>query len=71
MNNTVLLQKLIAIERSIGTADNGTLRQLVYEAEDCLLEIQKEQAQSFILHSGRGALPQFHAMPRFHLTGEI
>jgi hypothetical protein len=71
MNNTVLLQKLIAIERSIGTADNGTLRQLVYEAEDCLLQIQKERAQSFILDSGRGAIPQFHSMPRFHLTGEI
>ena len=65
MNNTVLLQKLIAIERSIGTADNGTLRQLVYEAEDCLLEIQKESAQSFIVDSSRGA------MPRFHMTGEI
>jgi len=65
MNHTVLLQKLIAIERSIGTADNGTLRELVYEAEDCLLKIQKERAQSFILDSWRGA------MPRFHLTGEI
>jgi len=55
MNNTVLLQKLIAIERSIGTVDNRTLRQLVYEAEDCLLEIQKESAQSFTLDSSRGA----------------
>jgi hypothetical protein len=63
MNNTVLLQKLIAIERSIGTVDNRTLRQLIYEAEDCLLEIQKESAQSFILDSSRGA------MPRFHMTG--
>jgi hypothetical protein len=71
MTNTVLLQKLIAIERSIGTADNGTLRQLVYEAEDCLLQIQKERAQSFILDSGRGVMPRFHSMPRFHLTGEI
>ena len=51
MNNTVLLQKLIVIERSIGVTDNSTLRGLVYEAEDCLLEIQKERAQSFILDS--------------------
>ena len=26
MNNTILLQKLIAIEKSIGMADNGTIR---------------------------------------------
>ena len=71
MNNTVLLQKLLLIERSIGVTDNDTLRQLVYEAEDCLLQIQKERAQSFILDSSRGAMPRFNAMPRFHLTGEI
>ncbi len=65
MNNTILLQKLIAIEKSIGMADNGTLRQLVHEAEDCLLQIQKDRAQSFFLDSWRGALP------RLGLTGEL
>ena len=39
MNNTILLQKLIAIEKSIGMADNATIRQLVYEAEDYLLQL--------------------------------
>jgi hypothetical protein len=62
MNSTVLLQKLIAIERSIGTADNATLRQLVFEAEDCLLQIQKEGAQSFFLDSWRATIPRFHWM---------
>lgn len=62
MNITVLLQKLIAIERSIGTADNSTLRRLVHEAEDCLLQIQKERAQSFFLDSWRGAMPELHLM---------
>ncbi len=62
MNNTILLQKLIAIERSIGAADNGTLRQLVHEAEDCLLQIQKESAQSFLVDSWRGVVPRFHWM---------
>lgn len=71
MNNTVLLQKLLVIERSIGATDNDTLRQLLYEAEDCLLQIQKEHAQSFILDSSRGAMPRFQSMPRFHMTGEI
>jgi hypothetical protein len=65
MNSTILLQKLIAIEKSIGMADNGTIRQLVYEAEDCLLEIQRERAQSFLLDSWRTAIP------RFQVTGEI
>ncbi len=65
MNNTVLLQKLIAIERSIGMSDNATIRQLVFEAEDCLLEIQRERAQNFFLDSWRTT------MPRFHVIGEV
>ena len=65
MNNTILLQKLIAIEKSIGMADNGTIRQLVYEAEDFLLEIQREHAQSFLLDSWRAT------MPRFRVIGEV
>ncbi|MFZ0783708.1 MAG: hypothetical protein WAM86_21375 [Candidatus Sulfotelmatobacter sp.] len=65
MNHTILLQKLIAIEKSIGAADNRTLRQLVHEAEDCLLQLQKERAQSFFLDSWRGA------MPRFQLLGQV
>lgn len=62
MNNTVLLQKLIAIERSIEIADKAMLRQLVHEAEDYLLQIQKERAQSFLLNSWRGAVPRFQMM---------
>jgi len=65
MNNTILLQKLIAIEKSIGMADNGTIRQLVYEAEDYLLQLQKDRAQSFFLDSWRATLP------RFHVIGEV
>ncbi len=65
MNQHYLLQKLIAIERSIGTADNRTIRQLVYEAEDCLLQIQNDRAQSFFQDSWRGNTP------RFHVIGEV
>jgi len=65
MNNTILLQKLIAIEKSIGMADNRTIRQLVYEAEDYLLQLQKDRAQSFLLDSWRAATP------RFHVIGEV
>jgi hypothetical protein len=65
MNHTILLQKLIAIEKSIGATDNTTLRQLVHEAEDYLLQLQKERAQSFFLDSWRAN------MPRFHVIGEV
>ena len=42
MNNTVLLQKLIEIERSIGATDNVTLRQLVYEPKIACLRSKRE-----------------------------
>jgi hypothetical protein len=62
MNSTILLQKLIAIERSIGMADNGTIRQLVYDAEDYLLQIQRDRAQSFLQDSWRTNTPRFHVI---------
>ncbi len=55
MTTTVLLQKLLTIEQAIGTADNCTLRQLIYEAENCLLQIQKERAQEFFRDYWRGS----------------
>lgn len=60
MTTTVLLQKLLTIEQAIGTADNGTLRQLVYEAEDCLLRIQKERAQEFYRDYWSGSKPRLN-----------
>jgi hypothetical protein len=48
MNLTVLLQKLITIERSIGSADNALVRSLVYDAQDFLLQMQKEPAEDFL-----------------------
>ena len=47
MNCTVLLQKLIAIERLIGRADVNTLRTLLYDAEDCVIQIQNAQEKCF------------------------
>lgn len=62
MTHTILLQKLIAIEQAIGSANNSALRELVYDAETYLLEMQKERAKP--LHSDpRGAgLRRFHAL---------
>ena len=58
MNLTVLLQKLIAIERSIGTTSNSMVRNLVYDAQDCLLQMQKERADEFLATAWRDTILQ-------------
>ena len=45
MSHTVLLQKLLVIEAAIGNVPNGTVRDLVQEAQDYLLQMQKERAE--------------------------
>jgi hypothetical protein len=47
MNCTILLRKLIAIERMIGKTDDATLRNLLFDAEDYLIQLQSEQGKSF------------------------
>lgn len=47
MNSTVLMQRLIAIERSIGTVGDNELRDLVRDAEDCALEMQSARLEPF------------------------
>jgi len=56
MNSTALLKKLIVIERSIGMADNAKLRNLVYDAQECLLQMQKERADRFLSEAWREGL---------------
>ncbi|MGA7340181.1 MAG: hypothetical protein WBE72_16825 [Terracidiphilus sp.] len=41
MNSRILLDKLIEIERSIGVESNAALLIKVFEAENCVLELQK------------------------------
>jgi len=53
MDTTILLRKLIAIERMIGKADPNTLRNLVFDAEDYLLQMQKQQAEAFLAKAWR------------------
>jgi len=53
MNHTLLLQKLIAIERAIGVASNNTLRNLIYEAESYLLQIQRDVVDELSGHPER------------------
>jgi len=46
MNTTVLLQKLIEIERSIGVETNATIRNQVLDLQDYVLEMQKQTLEN-------------------------
>lgn len=64
MDFTVLLQKLIAIERSIGNANNTTVRSLICDAQDFLIQMQKERAEEFLAMAWRDALLQSDQLRR-------
>jgi hypothetical protein len=59
---TVLLRKLLAIERAIGSADNATLRELINEAEECLLQMQKERAEGLMTDAWQGMRHQVRSL---------
>jgi hypothetical protein len=63
MNITVLLAKLIEVERSIGVESETMLRNRLYEVEDYALRMQKEMVER---------LPQRsrHLVSSFHALGE-
>jgi hypothetical protein len=65
INHTLLLQKLIAIERAIGVASNNTLRDLVYEAEGHILQMQREEVEAL------AARPEGDKRQRFQLLHEV
>jgi hypothetical protein len=44
MNLTTLLDKLIEIERAIGTETDAVIRRKMQDVEDYVLELQKEKA---------------------------
>jgi hypothetical protein len=46
MNPTILLQKLIAIEMSIGVESNNQIRNALQDAEEILLQMQRESVES-------------------------
>ncbi|HEY1804668.1 MAG TPA: hypothetical protein VGG45_09310 [Terracidiphilus sp.] len=64
MNSTVLLRKLITIERLVGKTDNNTLRSLVYEAEDYLIQMQSAQAKSFLAEAWREGIAPAQLLAR-------
>jgi hypothetical protein len=62
MNGTILLRKLIAIERMIGKADSNTLRNLLYDAEDYLIQMQSADAKSYFREAVRDEQTQLELM---------
>ncbi len=62
MNHTILLRKLIAIERSIGAVNNSTIRDLLQDAETYVLEMQKESVETLLTRPGHDDLHRFHSL---------
>jgi hypothetical protein len=65
MNTLPLLEQLLDIERSIGIETNDALRRKVQDAEDCLVQLQKEIAENLHKESGRSTPrhSEFAALP--------
>ena len=59
-NMNTLLDKLIEIERSIGVETDSTLRNLVIDAQDCVLGMQKQAVENLRKSPARFA---FEASP--------
>jgi hypothetical protein len=46
VNTTILLQKLIDIEKSIGKETDRTILDKILDAENCVLDMQRELIES-------------------------
>ncbi len=64
MNLTILLQKLIAIERSVGVASNSALRNSLHDAQEYLLQTQKESVEGSWKEAGWDPAQPFNFLRR-------
>lgn len=64
MSMAVLLDKLTEIELSIGVETDATLRDMVLEAQDTALALQKSMAEHLRRESRRG-FPETHSSSRY------
>lgn len=55
MNSSQLLNKLTEIERAIGVVDTLSLRRMIVEAQDYILQTQKETIQELRQKRAYGA----------------
>ena len=51
MDYSGLLHKLIAIEQAIGVESNNTIQEMVEDAQECLLKMQKERAEGLMMQT--------------------
>lgn len=63
MNHRDLLNKLIQIERAIGIQDNLTVQNMLMDAEQCLLDLEKERVQTMRREADLSALSGFQNEP--------
>jgi hypothetical protein len=63
MNPQNLLDKLIQIERAIGVETNFTVKKMLIEAEEFLLELEKERVQALHRDAYRSVLSGFRSEP--------
>jgi hypothetical protein len=64
MNPTILLQKLIAIELSIGVETNNAIRTSLQHVQDCVLQMQRESVESFWTETRRDPAKRFDFLRR-------
>jgi len=55
MNTTLLMEKLIEIERALGRGDVRAIYPLVMDAEECVLRMQRDLIQLQKSHQHRAA----------------
>jgi hypothetical protein len=60
----VLLQKLLAIEQAVGVATNIALRNLLQDAQDYVLQMQRERVEGFWKEQGRDSKLRFNFLRR-------
>lgn len=70
MNSTILLQKLVEIERSIGVESDSDLRRKVLDAEECLLQMHSELVERLRANEGMTTAQRFSLLREFSTRRE-
>lgn len=70
MNSTLLLQKLIEIETSIGVETDSAIRHKVQDAQECLLRMHGEAVEHLRAQAIKGASPRFALLHEFSLRNQ-
>lgn len=63
MNPKDLLEKLIKIEQAIGVETNFSVKKMLIEAEECLLQLEKERVQALRGDAYRSDSSEFQIEP--------